>query len=1080
MGAVSSRPEAPEGITVYDDSRFSISEILISDADSRPLARVLPLKPNDYHYIIVRNESAPMIEFVQDITTTSLSTVLLKLHATRGLMFTFSVVLNKSELENFDIAGLTFMAASNGRQLDTMLTKELQFDPNIQNRSNVKFIGDYSSSKSSKVLEWSWTWQPPHDFVDQFNGWRNSCCFAEYQRRNHKLTKLAEFAFWVQASPHPKTPRIVSGLSHSPRQVHISQFADSDVVTNLEHSPNAMFSNTLSVGDVQTSDNPSADSSLTPVKSESSTISTATTVNEKLQHDTVIGPASDSSYPDDGPLFRATIASLEKKTTTLKSAVKRLLKQSTQAYEAQMNYYQNYAMLISAFRETAKNLKTMQPIADVFCSSVGPEILQFERKSCSDLHSQVIDILRRLYDYEIKAADNKKRDFEDEEREYYSWLNRYLSIKNEPKGRKKSESDSKYQDKRKTFELRRFDYYSYIQDLHGGRKEQEASYHLSAYVESVVNGLLAVNRNLLSAKPQFENMLMSVRAGKEQLSLKRTEREELRRALERSAMPDPSMSASVGNGQSVSSGSGYLKNPGSASHFSAAHSASHRRVSQDVGNHPREKLAPLAISASGSGSNRVVSVNSGSSTTDGDDTSASSDDTGRRKEGLLWAMSRPGGHNDPRNLNKPGWHKFWVVLAGGQLCEYTNWKQSLELHNDPINLQMASAREARGTDRRFCFEVITPQYRRVYQATSEEDMHSWIRVISNAISNTIEGSSPSLVNLNVMLSDTNLTAGLHSPAGSRKVSSSSAAIGSILTSSRRRDGGTAVHDNSEELDSSDIPGASDSLLKRLRETDAANGTCADCAGNSKVEWVSINLMVVLCIECGGIHRSLGSHISKVRSLTLDTVSFTSDLVDGLIAVGNTRANMIWEADRTAAETKKLLRHYLNNLKSSASAGSTTSGSASLQSASPHPGGGSTADSGGEQGRQARLSFIMAKYVRRVFVERLTAGTDLKEMLRCAAQTNDVVQTLRVLALGANAYTIDEDSSDSSKDDRKACPIAIVALTNAGMNVSTFPVAEMLVQHGAKIPREIPADVSLSSSARAYILRKQAQQNEGRA
>ena len=35
------------------------------------------------------------------------------------------------------------------------------------------------------------------------------------------------------------------------------------------------------------------------------------------------------------------------------------------------------------------------------------------------------------------------------------------------------------------------------------------------------------------------------------------------------------------------------------------------------------------------------------------------------------------------------------------------------------------------------------------------------------------------------------------------------------------------------------------------------------------EWASINLGVLVCIECSGIHRSMGVHISKVRSFTLD-------------------------------------------------------------------------------------------------------------------------------------------------------------------------------------------------------------------
>jgi Arf-GAP/coiled-coil/ANK repeat/PH domain-containing protein len=57
------------------------------------------------------------------------------------------------------------------------------------------------------------------------------------------------------------------------------------------------------------------------------------------------------------------------------------------------------------------------------------------------------------------------------------------------------------------------------------------------------------------------------------------------------------------------------------------------------------------------------------------------------------------------------------------------------------------------------------------------------------------------------------------------------------------------------------------ILESLRKI-PGNLVCADC-GAPDPDWASVNLGVLLCIECSGIHRQLGVHISKVRSCTLD-------------------------------------------------------------------------------------------------------------------------------------------------------------------------------------------------------------------
>jgi hypothetical protein len=70
-----------------------------------------------------------------------------------------------------------------------------------------------------------------------------------------------------------------------------------------------------------------------------------------------------------------------------------------------------------------------------------------------------------------------------------------------------------------------------------------------------------------------------------------------------------------------------------------------------------------------------------------------------------------------------------------------------------------------------------------------------------------------------------------------------------------------------------------------------NPVCVDC-GAKDPEWASLNLCVMMCIECSGTHRKLGAHISKVRSTTLD--KWTKNNIRLLIAIGNERANMLWE------------------------------------------------------------------------------------------------------------------------------------------------------------------------------------------
>uniref|UniRef100_A0ACB8GDT1 Arf-GAP with GTPase, ANK repeat and PH domain-containing protein 1 n=1 Tax=Sphaerodactylus townsendi TaxID=933632 RepID=A0ACB8GDT1_9SAUR len=70
-----------------------------------------------------------------------------------------------------------------------------------------------------------------------------------------------------------------------------------------------------------------------------------------------------------------------------------------------------------------------------------------------------------------------------------------------------------------------------------------------------------------------------------------------------------------------------------------------------------------------------------------------------------------------------------------------------------------------------------------------------------------------------------------------------------------------------------------------------NSRCVDCEAQNP-DWASLNLGALMCIECSGIHRNLGTHLSRVRSLDLD--DWPVELIKVMSSIGNELANSVWE------------------------------------------------------------------------------------------------------------------------------------------------------------------------------------------
>uniref|UniRef100_A0A673BMT2 Arf-GAP with coiled-coil, ANK repeat and PH domain-containing protein n=1 Tax=Sphaeramia orbicularis TaxID=375764 RepID=A0A673BMT2_9TELE len=211
------------------------------------------------------------------------------------------------------------------------------------------------------------------------------------------------------------------------------------------------------------------------------------------------------------------------------------------------------------------------------------------------------------------------------------------------------------------------------------------------------------------------------------------------------------------------------------------------------------------------------------------------------------------------------WNRRWFSIQNSQLVYQKKLKDSLTVVVE--DLRLCSVKPCEDIERRFCFEVVSPFKSCMLQAESEKLRQAWIQAVQASIASAYRESP-----------DTYYIEHLD-----RTASPSTSSIDSASEPRERSARG-------------------ETILQRIQCL-PGNEQCCDC-GQADPRWASINLGILLCIECSGIHRSLGVHCSKVRSLTLDT--WEPELLKLMCELGNSVINHIYEGSYQEQGLKKPL------------------------------------------------------------------------------------------------------------------------------------------------------------------------------
>ncbi|KAJ2259889.1 hypothetical protein GGI01_003349 [Coemansia sp. RSA 376] len=692
---------------------------------------------------------------------------------------------------------------------------------------------------------------------------------------------------------------------------------------------------------------------------------------------------------------------MEEQALSNRTHYKDLARQSTGLRDA----YQTFMRQLNESLGLLESMPVLEPLVSMVIQPLKHDIAQMLSTLCNDWDFVIIASARKLYESSFKQLEERKSEFDNASEQYYTELSKYLKAKASKEDERRDEAFNRH---RVGFDSARCIYFVDLWCASHGWSQLEMFTAVLKWSQSIILAGGSPKLPLADNLGEVGWLLDNVEATADEMKQQRVEVAEFKAIVENpvglgvrdyNLSPGGDMRESdeyvrVSLEQSfVPTAKQLLQLPTvkdarsklNALRLSAVQSPDQIRQLLSSSHAPP---MPSTSAASGNTSaslptipfpvSKSIDLTRHSLATNRTTVGAAASDSSVRegiREGYLFVRIGSSKHSVSTTTNRgmmggatgnSVWRRYWCQVGDGRFQKFAaqgkSTSGSTDNKGDTLSLATATVRtlnseSKQSSRRRFCFELITPSYYGVFQATSDHDLAMWIEVLRRGIelsllhNNHASGSLSSLHRQGVLTpaemsegrsSRDRMGSGARFSRAASHFSSGYESMTTLASSVNASSASISGRDSHEvsATETSPMPAAAllplleseplygalggqdfarrrrrlsvAELLPMLQAGDEANEYCADCS-TLQPEWCSLNLGCLLCIECSGIHRSLGTHISKVRSLTLDVTSFTPVTIAMMLATGNPLNALVFErldgSGRPGPDSSRQIRQH---------------------------------------------------------------------------------------------------------------------------------------------------------------------------